>query len=171
MVCRLALKKPEQEKNRKNAKEVLAESESLQKDLLALVDEDSQSFASLMQAYRLPKENEQEKRKRAEEIQNRLKGATEVPLKTAEQAGKILSAANRLAEFANENTFSDLQTAVFLAHASALGAVSNVTINLAGIKDEDYQKRIRIKTDAIQKQTETEKSAALSAIARRSMTR
>jgi glutamate formiminotransferase/formiminotetrahydrofolate cyclodeaminase len=171
MVCRLALKKPEQEKNRKNAKEVLAESESLQKDLLALVDEDSQSFASLMQAYRLPKENEQEKRKRAEEIQNRLKGTTEVPLKTAEQAGKILSAANRLAEFANENTFSDLQTAVFLAHASALGAVSNVTINLAGIKDEDYQKRIRIKTDAIQKQTETEKSAALSAIARRSMTR
>lgn len=171
MVCRLALKKPEQEKNWKNAKEVLAESESLQKDLLALVDEDSQSFASLMQSYRLPKDNEQEKRKRAEEIQNRLKGATEVPLKTAEQAGRILSAANRLAEFANENTFSDLQTAIFLAQASALGAASNVTINLAGIKDQDYQKRIRMKIDAILKQTETEKSGALSAIARRNMTR
>ncbi len=171
MVCRLALKKPEQEKNWKSAEEVLAESESLQKDLLALVDEDSQSFASLMQSYRLPKDNEQEKRKRAEEIQNRLKGATEVPLKTAEQAGRILSAANRLAEFANENTFSDLQTAIFLAQASALGAVSNVTINLAGIKDEDYQKRMRMKIDTILKQTETDKSGALSALARRNMSR
>jgi glutamate formiminotransferase/formiminotetrahydrofolate cyclodeaminase len=171
MVCRLALKKPEQEKNWKTAKEVFAESESLQKDLLALVDEDSQSFASLMQAYRLPKENEQEKRKRAEEIQNRLKGATEVPLKTAERAGRILSAARGLAEFANENTFSDLQTAIFVAQASALGAISNVTINLAGIKDQDYQKRIRMKTDAIQKKAETEKSAALAVMDRRNMAR
>lgn len=168
MVSRLTLKKPEQEKNSKMAGEVLAESESLQKGLLLLVDEDSQSFTALMQAYRLPKENEQEKRKRAEEIQNRLKGAAEVPLKTAEQASRILSIANKLAEFANENALSDLQTAIYLAHASTLGATSNVTINLASTKDEDYRRRVRTKVEAIQKQAEKETSKALSAIAKRS---
>lgn len=168
MVARLTTKKPEYEKHWSKAKEILMESESLQKGLLALVDEDSQSFAALMQAYRLPKENEQEKRNRSEEIQTRLKDAAEVPLKTAGKAARTLNVAKSLIEFANENAISDLQTAVFLAYASGLGAVSNVTINLAGIKDEDFQKQIKTKLSALEKQIEDDKSEALLSIAKRS---
>jgi glutamate formiminotransferase/formiminotetrahydrofolate cyclodeaminase len=171
MVSRLTLKKPEQEKHWKVAGEVLAESESLQKSLLLLVDEDSQSFTDLMQAYRLPKLSEEEKLKRVEEIQNKLKGAAEVPLKTAEHTTRVLSSANKLAEFANENALSDLQTAIYLANAGTLGAISNVTINLASIKDEDYKRRLRTKVEAIRKQIERETSEALAAIARRSRPR
>jgi formiminotetrahydrofolate cyclodeaminase len=170
MVSRLTLKRAELEKHWSMAKEILVECESLQRNLLSLVDEDSEGFAALMQAYRLPKQSEQEKRKRAEEIQSRLKGAAEVPLKTAEQAAKILSEAKSLAEFANENALSDLQTAIHLAYASAQGAISNVTINLYGIKDEDYRKQTKTKLDAIQRQTENDKLAGLSTLAKRSKT-
>ncbi len=170
MVSRLTLKRPEFEKHWAKAKEILVECGSLQKHLLSLVDEDSESFAALMQAYRLPKESEQEKRRRAEEIQSRLKGAVEIPLKTTEQAAKILSEAKSLAEFANENALSDLQTAIHLAYASAHGAISNVTINLYGIKDEDYRKQIKTKLDTIQKQIENDKSEGLSTLAKRSKT-
>ena len=104
-----------------------------------MVDEDSRSFTELLQAYRLPKEKEEEKRKRSEEIQKGLKGAAEVPMRTAEKAAKALSLARTLAEFGNENALSDLQTAIHLAHAGTLGAISNVTINLAAIKDEELQ--------------------------------
>lgn len=167
MVSRLTLKKPEQEKNWNRAKEVLAESESLQKGLLTLVEEDSESFAALMQAYRLPKENEEEKGRRTEEIQGRLKGAAEVPLKTGEQAVRVLSLAKNLAEIANENALSDLQTAVFLANAAAMGAASNVAINVASIKDKDYQRGMRMRLEALQKRAEAEKSEALLALAER----
>ena len=129
---------------------------------------DSHRFASLMQAYRLPKESEQEKRKRSEEIQSRLKEAAEIPLKTAGKAAGILSVAKSLAEFANENALSDLQTAVFLAHAGALGAISNVTINLASIKDAAYQNQMKLSLDSLQKQIETEKTDALSVMGKRS---
>jgi formiminotetrahydrofolate cyclodeaminase len=101
------------------------------------------------------------------EIQSKLRGATEVPLQTAESATRVLSLAKSLSHFCNENAFSDLETAVFLAHASSLGALSNVAINLAGIRDEEYQKRIRSRLEAIQKQIEQDKSAAIATIASR----
>ncbi len=167
MVSRLTLKRPEFEKHWVKAKEILVECESLQKHLLSLVDEDSESFAALMQAYRLPKESELEKRKRAEEIQSRLKGAAEVPLKTAEQAVEILFEAKSLAEIANESALSDLQTATYLAYASVQAAIANVTINLAGIKDGNYRMQTATKVDALLEEAELDKSRTLSAVAKR----
>ena len=167
MVSRLTLKRPEYKEHWPRVREIITESESLEKRLLELVDEDARSFSNLMQAYRLPKLSEQEKNTRAAEIQSRLKGATEVPLTTAESTTQVLSLAKSLSERGNERALSDLQTAVFLAHASSMGALSNVAINLAGIKDEEYQKRTRSRIEAIQKQIDQDKSAAIETIASR----
>ncbi len=78
-----------------------------------------------------------------------------------------MSLANSLSNCANENALSDLQTAIFLAHASAMGAFSNVMINLAGIKDEEYREKTRSKIDAIQNQIEQDTTEAIGAIASR----
>lgn len=167
MVSRLTLKKPEYRQHWPKLEKALAESETLQKRLLALVDEDSRSFSSLMDAYRLPKISEQEKQVRAAEIQSRLRGAAEVPLTTAENAARTLSVAKSLTDCANENALSDLQTAIFLAHSSVMGAISNVTVNLAEVKDEKYRNETRSKIQAIQKQTEQDKMEAIDSIASR----
>jgi glutamate formiminotransferase/formiminotetrahydrofolate cyclodeaminase len=166
MVSRLTLNKPEYEKDRARAQEVLTESEALQNALLALVDEDAKSFMELLQAYRLPKE---EKQKRSEEIQKRLKAAAEVPMRTAQKAAKVLSIAKTLAEFGNENALSDLQTAIHLAHAGLLGAISNVAINLAAIKDESYKKQMSTRLEILQKEVETDKSASIALLGKRSL--
>jgi len=167
MVSRLTLKKPECKQHWPEVGKILSESDAIQKRLLALVDEDSISFANLMQAYHLPKSSDQEKRARSAEIQNKLRGAAEVPLTTAEVAGRAMSLANSLSNCANENALSDLQTAIFLAHASAMGALANVTINLTGIRNEEYRARIRSRIDAIQKQIEQDKTETIAAIATR----
>jgi glutamate formiminotransferase/formiminotetrahydrofolate cyclodeaminase len=167
MVSRLTLKRPEYQQLWRKVEGILAESETLQKRLLGLVDEDSRSFANLMQAYRLPKSSEQEKRVRNAEIQSSLKGATDVPLTTAENAAQVLSLAKALSECANENALSDLQTAIFLAHAGVMGALSNVAINLVGIKEDEYQKTIRSRVELIQKQIEQDKNAAIEVVASR----
>jgi glutamate formiminotransferase/formiminotetrahydrofolate cyclodeaminase len=167
MVSRLTLKKPEHQQHWPKVEKILQESETLQKRLIGSVDEDSQSFSSLMEAYRLPKSSELEKRLRLEEVQSRLKRAAEIPLSTADSAAQTLSLAKSLSECANENALSDVQTAVFMAYASVMGALSNVTINLGGIKDEEYKNSMKSKTDAIQRQCELDKAEAIRAIASR----
>lgn len=168
MVCRLTLKRPEYEKHWPKVREILQKSETLRTKLLSLVDEDTQSFSSLMQAYRLPKQTDEEKRARSAEIQRGLKGAAEVPLATMEQAANALALGVSLGEYANENVLSDLETAVHLAYACAHGASSNVGINMASIKDEDYKKETKTKLDALVKQVEGDRAKALAVVASRS---
>jgi len=158
MVAHLTLTKKEVQPKLSIIEEIKSKSETLQRSLLSLVDEDSQTFMHLMSAYKMQKQTEEEKRTRTDEIQTRLKKAAEVPMATAEKSSAIISLARELAGDANMNASSDLQTAVFLAHSSALGALANVTINLAGIKDERYRLQMQSKMETIKKQMSTNES-------------
>jgi len=168
MVARLSLKKSELEKSKPSVDALLTESEKVRTALLTLVDKDARSFEELMKAYRLPKSTEGEKEARSLAIQSKLRIATEVPLETAEQAARILSAAKRLVECANMNAISDLETAIGAAHAGFLGAAANVKINLAGIKDLEYSKRIKDKLNSLQRQVDLDQGGAYSGLASRS---
>jgi glutamate formiminotransferase/formiminotetrahydrofolate cyclodeaminase len=167
MVSRLTLKKKEYEKHWPEVENVLEKAEASRQHLIALVDEDAQSFANLMKAYKLPKSTDQEKQVRSSEIQNGLRGAAEVPLATAEASANVLSLAKSLSVSANPSVISDLQTAAHLAYAGALGAIANVTINLEGMKDELYREQTQSRLDALQKQIENERSEALASISSR----
>jgi formiminotetrahydrofolate cyclodeaminase len=120
-----------------------------------------------MEAYRMPKTGEEEKLRRTEEIQSRLKKAAEVPLTTAENALAVIDLARQLSKDANMNAISDLQTAIYVAHASALGALANVNINLTGIKDEKYRAQMQSKVSTIQTQLDHNKTQAQEIIAAR----
>jgi glutamate formiminotransferase/formiminotetrahydrofolate cyclodeaminase len=167
MVSRLTLKRREYEQSWPKVEKALSDSERLRERLQALVDQDSESFGSLMQAYRLPRSSEEEKHVRSTEIQSRLKQATEVPLTTAENAAQVLSLAKSLSDCANENAVSDLQVAIFLAHASVMGAISNVAINLSGVRDEEYRKGTSSRVGLVQKQSELDKKEAMDRLASR----
>ena len=168
MVARLTLKKSELQKDWPLAQQALSESEILQRNLLALVDRDSQSFSSLMKAYRLPKASEQEKTARSAEIQSRLREACTVPLETATESGHVLAAAKKLAPCANLNALSDLQTAISLAQAGLTGAAANVAINIPGIKDAQFRKETEDKLHSIEKMAESDRIEALKVLASRS---
>jgi glutamate formiminotransferase/formiminotetrahydrofolate cyclodeaminase len=167
MVSRLTINKTEKSGDRSKIDSVLQESEALQQRLITLVDEDSKSFASLMEAYRLPKATELEKHARSVQIQSRLKHAADIPLATAENCSRALSLAESLSEIVDENVLSDLQTSLFLADAGTRGALANVEINLASINDGDYQNETRSEVDEIRKRIERDKSQALKAISSR----
>ena len=168
MVARLTLKKSELQSDQPTVTRLLTESDNLRATLLTQVDRDAESFEALMRAYRLPRETDGEKQLRSAEIQAKLRAATEVPLATAEQAARALSAANSLVQYANMNAISDLETAIAAANAGFLGAVANVKLNLPGVKDVEYSKRIRSELDTLQKQVEQVRKEAYSRIANRS---
>jgi glutamate formiminotransferase/formiminotetrahydrofolate cyclodeaminase len=168
MVAKLTVKKPELQKQQQaTITELLDESGKLWTTLLRQVDRDAQSFETLMRAYRLPKTTEREKETRLAEIQARLKGATDAPLETAERAAQTLLVAKRLAEYANMNAISDVETAIAAAYAAFLGAIANVNVNLSGIKDTDYVRRSRDTLNTLQEQVEKDRKDAYTVLASR----
>ena len=120
----------------------------LREDLKAAIDADAESYNSVMKAYKQSKTASDERSAEAL-IESALKEATSVPLSVAEKAHAVVEIAHSLEPITNPNMKSDLTTAVALARAAISGALSNVEINLASIKDQAFAAHVRRRTSAL----------------------
>ena len=119
----------------------------LREELKAAIDADAESYNSVMKAYKQSKtvsENEGESL-----IEAALKEATSVPLSVAEKAHEVEKIADSLDGMSNPNMKSDLTTARALARAAITGALANVEINLASVKDARFVAEMRTKAKGI----------------------
>jgi formiminotetrahydrofolate cyclodeaminase len=114
--------------------------EGLKKELAQLVDEDTAAFNKFMEAMKLPKDTDEQKRVREEEMQKASIYALQVPLKTAEKCLGILQNQEVIATYGNKNAVSDVGVGALMALSGLEGAVLNVKINLPGITDESMKK-------------------------------
>ncbi|HEV3511971.1 MAG TPA: glutamate formimidoyltransferase [Candidatus Sulfotelmatobacter sp.] len=120
----------------------------LREELKAAVDADAASYDSVMKAYKAARAAEDEKSGEAL-IEAALKGATAVPLAVAEKAYEVAQAVKLLEPITNPNMRSDLVTASALAGAAITGALANVEINLASLKDPLFAKEVHRRTKAL----------------------
>ena len=102
-----------------------------------------------MQAYKAARAAADEKSGEAA-IDAALKEATAVPLSVAEKAGEVAKIAESLVSITNPNMKSDLTTSLALAKAAMAGALANVEINLASLKDEAFTATVRQRAATIQ---------------------
>jgi methenyltetrahydrofolate cyclohydrolase len=105
-------------------------------DGLTLADEDTDSFISVMDTFKLPKDSDQEKESRKQAIRNATHNASLVPLKTAKQALQLLETQSDLATYGNGNAVTDVGVASLLASAACKGALFNVEINATSLPSE-----------------------------------
>ena len=103
-----------------------------------LIDEDTESFDKIMDAFRLPKKTKEEISFREKKIQQATIGATEVPYKTSLIIIDVIEISISVMKFGNKNSFSDGAVAAELGIASVKSAIMNVKINLNDIKDKKY---------------------------------
>jgi glutamate formiminotransferase / formiminotetrahydrofolate cyclodeaminase len=120
----------------------------LREELKAAIDADAESYNSVMKAYKAAKTATHEKSGDAM-IEVALKEATAIPLSVAEKAHQIAHLVNSLEPITNPNMKSDLTTAAALATAAITGALANVEINLASIKDQAFANQVRQRTSKI----------------------
>jgi formiminotetrahydrofolate cyclodeaminase len=120
----------------------------LREELKAAVDADAESFNSVMKAYKQSKTAADEKAGEAL-IEAALKEATSVPLTVAERAHEVARIAQSLEPITNPNMKSDLTTALALARAAITGALANVEINLASLKDQAFAASVRQRTQVL----------------------
>jgi len=135
--------------------------QELKDAFLSLIDEDTAAFDALMDAMRLPKKTEEEKKIREREIENATKRAIEVPLKTLRKSIEIFNLADELADKGNPNALSDAGVSALTAYSAAYSAYLNVLINLAGLSDTEYAEKVREESNSLLKEAEERKDEIL----------
>lgn len=119
-----------------NSKEI----EKLVEELSNIVDEDTKAFDKVMDAFKMPKETDEQKQARSRAVQEGYKIALEVPLRCATKCLRILELQEVFANYGNANAITDVGVGILLAYSGMEGALFNVTINLGSIKDEEFKK-------------------------------
>lgn len=106
--------------------------------LAALVDRDAGAYGRVRDAYRMPKETEDQRIQRNMAIQLGLREATTVPLEVLEGCLELLEVAPDVVLYGRVSCISDAGTGNFLALSAAMGALLNVQVNMAHILDEAF---------------------------------
>ncbi|MEC9108326.1 MAG: glutamate formimidoyltransferase [Bacteroidota bacterium] len=113
-----------------------------QNKLLELVDKDTHAFNQIMNAYALPKDNNNQIALRNKEIQNATKNAINVPFEIMKTSFESIEVIMMMAEEGNPNSISDAGVAMYCARAAIMGAFLNVKINCKDLDDKKYVKKI-----------------------------
>ncbi len=129
--------------------------------MLKAVDLDSQAYEQVFNAYKLPKDSDEEKLVRSASIQDALKHAATVPFSVARLVGTFLPDIITVAAKGNQNAITDAYVASLCARTAVLGAGANVRINLTSIKDAQFVESMQKDLAVIEKEAlETEQKVA-----------
>lgn len=104
--------------------------------LLAMVDEDTNAFNRIMDAFGLPKSTDEEKAARSAAIQAATLYATEVPFRVMQLCYQSMEVIQAMAEHGNPNSVTDAGVGALAARSAVYGAYLNVRINASSLKDK-----------------------------------
>jgi glutamate formiminotransferase/formiminotetrahydrofolate cyclodeaminase len=127
--------------------QALARLDQLREELKALIDADAESYNHVLAAYKAAKTSGDGDAV----IDTAMKGATSVPMDTAIKTREVADIITTLKPITSTNMASDLTVASALASAAIVGALANVEINLASIKDERFATEIRSRVGELQR--------------------
>lgn len=125
-----------------------------QQALLRAVDEDTDSFNAIMNAFGLPKSTDEEKQIRKQAIQAATIYAAEVPLKTMQLCFDSMEVIKAMAEIGNPNSVTDAAVGALAARSGVLAAYLNVQINLKDVENKAIADEMLAKAAQIAADTE-----------------
>ncbi len=107
-------------------------------ELLKMVDKDTEAFNAIMEAFQLPKGNEEEKLTRKRVIEQATKDAILVPFNTMKLCYESMEVMEAMVEIGNTNSITDAGVGAISARGGVLGAWLNVRINAKGLEDKEF---------------------------------
>jgi len=150
MVASLTLSKEKYAASHDAVRPILEAGQLAREEFVALAREDSEAYDAVVAARRMPKDTDEQKAARSRAIGLANRRATEVPMRTARAAARLLEAMPELADKGNPNAASDVGAAALLLDACCEGALLNVGINLSGIEDASLVSEMQRETAVLQ---------------------
>lgn len=139
MVANLTIGSAKYEAVHEEMKSIQQKMCEVKEEFVYYINKDSEAFMELMAAYKLPKETEEEKAFRKEEIERTTQQAALVPYEIGKLAISLLPVAERVIERGNANVVTDGLIAMLNACAATKSAFLNVKVNMKYISTPVYR--------------------------------
>ena len=117
------------------------------------IDRDAEAYKLVFDAYKLPKENDEQKTNRFNQIQHATKQAALIPMEIAQRAYDLMDAIEYTTRNGNRNAITDGCISMMTCRTAVLGALLNVRINLGSIKDGDFVNELDMKCSKMEVET------------------
>ncbi len=165
MVAGLTIGRKKYEEVEQQMKHIAEKAANYRRSFIADIDADSDAYNLVFEAFKMPKESDEEKAVRSEKIESATKVAAEVPMKVARAACQMMEIIAAVAEKGNRNAITDAGVSMMCARTAALGALLNVRINLGGLKDQEYATRMHTEADKLENEAKTREAELLALVA------
>ena len=126
-----------------------AKADTLQNDLLELMQKDADSFEPLSKAYGLPKETKEQQEEKARIMEAALREACSVPVQIMEKCCEGIELQKEFAAKGSALALSDAGVGVIFCKSALQGASLNVFINTKSMEDRNYAEEINKKVEAM----------------------
>ncbi len=160
MVAQLTVGKKRYAAVEETMQAIVAAAATLREQLLDAIDEDIAAFESVLEAFRLPKDDPA----RADAIQEATAHAADVPLNVARLALEAMRLAEQVAAHGNTNAASDAASAAFMGLAAVESAAMNVRINAASLDDAQLATRYRHDASALVESARATRDAVMQTV-------
>jgi glutamate formiminotransferase / formiminotetrahydrofolate cyclodeaminase len=119
------------------------------RELIPLVDADTRAFADYVTATGLPRDTPEQAARREAAVQDALKAAASVPLRTMRVGDRCWDSLVEMARHGNFASRSDLEVGAKALEAGIWGAGRNVVVNLPDIQDEAFRRDRTAEAEAL----------------------
>ena len=133
-IANLTIDKEKYKEVEAEAKEILAESEELKKEMLLMIDQDSKILSDILDSY---KDGDQNK------VKSVCQDAVEFSMDMTKKAVRLMRLSLEISEIGNRMLASDFEVAAYIGDAAVSSAIANVKINLKSLKNEEYKENIK----------------------------
>lgn len=164
MVCNLTIGK-------KKYLSVEAEMLELKQKLQAYTDKfislgksDNEAFERVMDAFKLPKETEEQKKLRIDTIEKSTLEAASVPAEVIKNCREVIALLEPISKRGNQNSLSDAGVAIALIAAASEGAFLNVLINYSSLSEKQKAVQLLIHSENLNNEIKEEAHFLLSEI-------
>ncbi|GAB4242703.1 MAG: hypothetical protein Kow00129_01320 [Thermoleophilia bacterium] len=130
---------------------LVEEMDCLRLELQDAFAEDAESYRGVLEAFRLPRDDEALRVRRAEAIEAAMKRATEVPLATARLCVRALEVLRQAAEQGYDQAVTDAGVGAAVVYAGLTGSLYNVEVNLPSVRDPEFVAGTRGEVEALRR--------------------
>jgi methenyltetrahydrofolate cyclohydrolase len=162
MVGRLTVDKEGYEDLRERMADLVDTADRARTAFLELADRDAHAFDSVMEAFRMPKDTEEQRGARTTAIQAGYERAASVPQEVARAAVELMGLAEDATAMGNPQAASDGLSAAASLYCAALCAIANVEINATSLKNAALRRHmldelasLRVQADQLLKEAQT----------------
>ena len=142
MVGSLTLGKKKYREAEPEILQLKAHAGELQDRLLSMVERDAEVFEPLSRAYGLPKDTEEQRREKAQVMEQALREASQIPLEIMELCMESLDVIERFSQIGSKLAISDAGCAAACCRAALSAASLNVFINTKSMADQTYAEKL-----------------------------